>query len=105
MVIGKKAGRLIYGAFLLPTFLSIALGVGLGPLPRASLLGLIALVIAVPTFVGVYRYANDAKKLMPYMGLNVVINIVIPCWLPSGCFWGRWSKVLGFEAKVRSCYC
>jgi 1,4-dihydroxy-2-naphthoate octaprenyltransferase len=84
IVIGRQASSVIYGVFLLSAYLSIALGVCLGYLPRTSLIGLMTLVIAVPTFVGAYRYAEDIKKLTPYMGLNVIINIVTPVLVAIG---------------------
>jgi 1,4-dihydroxy-2-naphthoate octaprenyltransferase len=88
IVIGRRASSLIYGAFSLLAFLSIVLGVLIGYLPRACLLGLFALVIAVPAAVGAYRYADDVKRLAPYMGLNVVVNIATPVLVAVGLFVG-----------------
>lgn len=88
IVIGRRASSLIYGAFLLFAFLSIVLGVMTGYLPRACLLGLFALVVAVPAAVGAYRYADDVNRLAPYMGLNVVVNIVTPVLVAVGLFLG-----------------
>ena len=84
IVIGRKKSSVIYGAFLLFAFLSIVVAVMLGYLPRASLIGLGALAIAVPAAVGAWRYADDVKRLAPYMGLNVVINIVTPVLVAVG---------------------
>ena len=89
IVIGKRASSLIYGAFLAFAFLSIVLGVSLGQLPRTSLIGLMALAIAIPVSVGAYRYAEEMSKLMPYLGLNVVINIVTPVLVAVGLFVDR----------------
>ncbi len=86
VLIGRRASSLIYGAFLLLAFLSIVFGVTLGYLPRASLLGLLALVIAVPAAVGAYRYADDMTRLAPYMGLNVLLNILTPVLVAVGLF-------------------
>jgi len=38
----------------------------------------------VPTFVGAFRYAENVEKLIPYMGLNVIINIVTPVLVAVG---------------------
>jgi 1,4-dihydroxy-2-naphthoate polyprenyltransferase len=84
IVVGRKASSIVYGAFLLLTYLSIAVGVWLGTLPTAGLLGLLPLVVAVPTMVGVYRYAEQLEKLMPYLGLNVLLNVVTPILLAIG---------------------
>lgn len=88
VLIGRRSSSVIYGAFLLLAFLSIALGVILGYLPRWSLIGLIVMVLAVPVAVGAYRYADDAKGLMPYLGMNVIINIVTPVLVAVGLFLG-----------------
>jgi len=45
---------------------------------------LMVLVIAIPASVGACRYAEDMNKLMPYMGLNVVINIATPVLVAVG---------------------
>lgn len=88
VIIGRRTSSLIYGAFLVLAFITLALGVNFGYLPRTSLIGLIGLFVAVPTFIGVYRYAEEVKKLIPYMGLNVVINILTPVLLAIGLFVG-----------------
>jgi 1,4-dihydroxy-2-naphthoate octaprenyltransferase len=78
IAVGTKISSFIYGAFLLLTYISIMSGVQLKSLPASSLLGLLTIVIAVPAFFGAYRHGSDIKKLMPYMGLNVIINILTP---------------------------
>ena len=88
ILIGRRTSSIIYGAFTALAYLSIILGVILGQLPSTSLIGLIALVIAIPTSIGVYRYAEDIKKLMPYLVLNVVINILTPLLVAVGLFIG-----------------
>jgi 1,4-dihydroxy-2-naphthoate octaprenyltransferase len=88
IVVGKQTSSLIYGAFLLSTYLSIVLGVYLEYLPKFTLLGLATIVIALPTSVGVFRHAEDVKKLMPYMNLNVIINIATPLLVATGFFVG-----------------
>ncbi len=88
IIVGRRTSSLIYGVFLLLAHLSVLVGVKLGYLPRPSLIGLLALVLAVPAFIGAYRYAEDVKKLMPYMGLNVIINIVTPVLVAVGLFVG-----------------
>ncbi|MBN1428099.1 MAG: prenyltransferase [Anaerolineae bacterium] len=86
IVIGNRASSLIYGAFLLSSFLSIVVGVAMGYLPMTALIGLGALLLAVPAFLGAYRYAENMEKLAPAMGLNVIINIVMPVLVAIGLF-------------------
>lgn len=84
IVIGKRASSLIYGGFNLLAFLSIGLGVVLNYLPRASLIGLVALALAVPASIGAYRHAEDVKRLIPSLGQNVLVNIVTPVLVAIG---------------------
>lgn len=86
IVIGLRPSSIIYGAFLFFTYLSIVAGVGLHLLPTASLLGLITLVVAIPTARGAYLYAHDLEKLGPYLGLNVIINVATPVLVALGLF-------------------
>ncbi|HYA14542.1 MAG TPA: prenyltransferase [Syntrophales bacterium] len=88
VVIGNHASSFIYGAFLLLAYLSILAGVLLNYLPKVSLMGLFTTVIAVPAFIGALRYSGDAKKLVPYMGMNVIINILTPVLIAAGLFIG-----------------
>ena len=88
IVIGNYASSFIYGTFLLLAYLSILFGVVLNYLPKVSLIGLFTAVIAVPAFVGALRHSGDAKKLIPYMGMNVIINILTPVLIAAGLFFG-----------------
>jgi 1,4-dihydroxy-2-naphthoate octaprenyltransferase len=85
---GIKISSFIYGAFLLLAYISIMSGVQLKSLPRWSLLGLLTVIIAVPAFSGAYHHGSNIKKLVPYMGLNVVINILTPVLVATGLFIG-----------------
>lgn len=88
IIIGRRSSSIIYGGFLLLTYLSISAGVILGLLPVASLLGLATLVIAVPTARGAYLHADDLEKLVPYLGFNVILNIATPVLVALGLFIG-----------------
>ena len=88
IVIGRRASSLIYSAFLLLTYVSIVLGVLLNVLPVTSLLGLLTLVLAVPASIKAYRHADDIEKLMPALGMNVLLNIVTPVLVAIGLFIG-----------------
>jgi 1,4-dihydroxy-2-naphthoate octaprenyltransferase len=59
-----------------------------GLFPPHGMLALVSLVIAVPTVKGVARYADNIPGLIPYMGKNVVINILTPVMLAVGLFMG-----------------
>lgn len=84
ITIGRRGSSLIYGLFLLFAYLTIVLSVYFKYLPRTSLIGLGTVIFAVPACVGAYRYANDVKKLIPYMGLGVAINVMTPILVTIG---------------------
>ena len=86
ILVGRKASSLIYGAFLLGAYLSIVAGWALNVLPAWALLGLLTLVIAVPTAIGAYRYADDVEKLAPHMGMNVLLTVLTPILAAVGLF-------------------
>ncbi|MEA3222829.1 MAG: prenyltransferase [Thermodesulfobacteriota bacterium] len=86
IVVGKPSSAVIYGIFLICAYIPVIIGCALGYLPKASLLGLASVVLAIPAIIGVIRYARDIEKLIPYMGLNVVINITTPVLVAIGLF-------------------
>jgi 1,4-dihydroxy-2-naphthoate octaprenyltransferase len=86
IIIGRKASVGIYSVFLGGAYLSIVLGYLAGVLPLGSLVALVSIVLAITTVRGAARHANDIPKLIPYMGRNVVINIVTPVLLAISLF-------------------
>ncbi|MGD9238305.1 MAG: prenyltransferase, partial [Desulfobacterales bacterium] len=84
IVIGRRASSLLYAGFLVMTYIVLIWGVYSQYLPMASLIGLATAVLAVPVILGAYRYAENAKKLIPAMGINVVINILTPALISIG---------------------
>ena len=88
ITVGTRTSSFIYGIFLLLAYMSIMIGILLESLPASSLLGLLTIVIAVPAFIGALKHGSDIKKLVPFMGLNVVINILTPILVAVGLFIG-----------------
>jgi 1,4-dihydroxy-2-naphthoate octaprenyltransferase len=89
ILIGRRRSSLIYGLFLLLTYLAILIGVALKVLPSASLLGLGTLFLAVPAARNAYRYADDIPHLIPSLGLNVLINLLTPVLMAVGLILAR----------------
>jgi 1,4-dihydroxy-2-naphthoate octaprenyltransferase len=58
-------------------------------LPKDSLLGLGIVLISVPAFLGAFIYAENIPKLIPFLGLNVIINIVTPVLVAIGLLVGK----------------
>jgi 1,4-dihydroxy-2-naphthoate octaprenyltransferase len=86
-MIGRRASSLVYGSFLLSAYASIGLGVMLGYLPSGTLLGFLTLLLALRAMLGAYRHAEEVTGLLPYLGLNVLINLVTPVLMAVGFFW------------------
>lgn len=84
IIIGRRASSIIYGVFLLAAYIPIYIGVRFGVLPTTGLLGLGSLLIALPAFWGAFKHSEDIPRLMPFMGLNVIINISTPTLLAIG---------------------
>jgi 1,4-dihydroxy-2-naphthoate octaprenyltransferase len=84
IILGKRVSSLIYGTILLLAYLSIVLGITLGHLPLTTLIGLLTLIIALPVSIGVYRSAESVEKLVPFLGLNVILNITTPTLVAIG---------------------
>ncbi|MEW6718731.1 MAG: prenyltransferase, partial [Chloroflexota bacterium] len=84
ILLGKQTSSLIYGVFLLFTYLSILIGVLLNFLPKNSLLGLSTLLLAVPAFMGARTHADTTEKLIPSLGMNVLVNILTPVLVAIG---------------------
>lgn len=89
IAIGRKASAKVYVVFLAATYMAIILGYISGTLPLEGFLALASIVLAIPTVRGVSRYADDIPRLIPYMGRNVIINILTPVLLAIGLFIGR----------------
>lgn len=84
ILVGTKSSSLIYGIFLLMAYLTIIFGVAFQDWPRWSLIGLATAVLAAPTFLGAYRFGEDTEKLIPYMGLNVIVVLLTPVLVAVG---------------------
>ncbi|MCL4562332.1 MAG: prenyltransferase [Chloroflexi bacterium] len=84
ILLGNRASSLIYGGFLLGSYLSIVAGILAGVLPLTALIGLATLALAIPAFRGSYQHSDDISKLVPAMGMNVLINVLTPILVAVG---------------------
>jgi len=89
---GNKTGVRVYGLFLLLCYIAIGIGAATSALPVWSLIGLGTLPIAVMAFSKASAFAAghdvDVEKLVPGLGMNVVINILTPVLVAVGIFIG-----------------
>ncbi|MGD8603344.1 MAG: prenyltransferase [Anaerolineales bacterium] len=88
ITLGRQASGRIYLAFLYLAFVSVIVGVLIRVLPVPALLGLLALVLAIPITRGVLAYAEEIPQLMPSLGQNVIINLIMPVLVAVGLFLG-----------------
>jgi 1,4-dihydroxy-2-naphthoate polyprenyltransferase len=86
ILIGRKYSSLIYGAFLTAAYLAIIVGVVLRLLPTFSLIGLLGGALAIPAGIQAFRYSEDIGRLIPSMGLNVMLNLATPLLVGIGLF-------------------
>ncbi len=86
IVLGRKNSSLVYALFLAAAYVALVAGVLSGLLPPLSLLGLVTVLAAIPAARGAYRYAENMKKLVPFMSLNVLVNILTPVLIAVGLF-------------------
>lgn len=84
IVLGTFKGCFIYALFSALTYLVIILGVFFHFLPIMVIIGLFTVPIAIYTTVGAFRYATNYKKLIPFMGMNVIINLATPILVGIG---------------------
>ena len=87
-VAGRRKSSFIYTAFVLMTYMSIICGVELKYLPELCLIGLVMFIPALFVCSAAYRHADDIQKLIPYMGINVIITVATPLLVAIGLFLG-----------------
>lgn len=84
IVAGRPRAALVYAGFLVAAYLSLVVGVALGYLPALALLGLLTLPLAAKAALNALRNPDDLEKLMPSLGLNVILNILTPLLVAVG---------------------
>jgi 1,4-dihydroxy-2-naphthoate polyprenyltransferase len=90
ILLGRRAGSVLFGVNVLATYVSLLAGVLLGYLPAPTLLALLILPVGVAAVRGVRRHADNVPKLVPFMGFNVLLNVVTPVLMAVGLFLAAW---------------
>ena len=88
IVIGRKSSVWVYTAFLVLAYITVFIGFLFGILPLMSFLAYLSILIAVPTVIGAFKYAENISGLIPSLGKNVILNIITPVLLAIGIFVG-----------------
>jgi len=86
ILIGRRLSSFIFSTFLVLSYVIIVVGVALSILPIGSLLGLATLILAIPLLKGSINHAEDIHKLVPFMGNNVLVNLLTPVLVAVGLF-------------------
>lgn len=84
IVSGRQRAAWVYASFLLAAYLSLAAGVALGYLPGLTLLGLLTVPLAAKAALNAVQNPDDLQKLMPSLGLNVLVTILTPLLVAAG---------------------
>lgn len=84
VLIGRQKSSYIYAAFLLFTYLAIAVAVLARVLPPLTLLGLLTLPLAWRAGSGAVRFAEQIDRLFPFMAQNVMLNLITPVLVGIG---------------------
>lgn len=73
IVMGRRRSAWLFAGLVAAAYVAIALGVLAGILPRLALLGLLTLPAGILLIVRVPRYCEDTQRLLPLLGINVVV--------------------------------
>ena len=86
--IGKEKSSWIYIVFLLLPYAVIVYGVITGYFPLSSLIGFLSLPLVILNSRGVLHHADNTEELIPFLGQNVIINLITPVLVAIGLFIG-----------------
>ena len=73
IVLGRRRSAAVFGVLVIAAFAAIGTGVTLGSLPRLALLGLLPLPLGLYLARQAYVQAENLPRLIPQMGLNVLM--------------------------------
>jgi 1,4-dihydroxy-2-naphthoate polyprenyltransferase len=83
---GIRAGAVVYALFSAGAYLSVIIAVAANVLPPLCLLALLTIPLAVRASIVAWRDGTNVPKLVPAMGINVVVNLLTPLLLAAGIF-------------------
>ncbi|ACV27196.1 prenyltransferase [Kangiella koreensis] len=88
IVIGFEKSAWALGSFYLLAYLTVILSVLAKILPVYCLLALVTVPLSWKAFHGAKNFKVDASQLIPAMGMNVAVTLLIPVLLAVGLFIG-----------------
>ena len=84
---GMQTGSYIYLLFLVLAALALIVSVYLGALPLYSLAGLLLIALGVPIYQAASKHDSNVETLLPYMGKNVGMVLLLPVLLGVSLFY------------------
>ena len=84
IVFGKRVSGIIYSIFLMCVYLIFILGAVKGTMPVTVLLCFITFPVAVYTVYNVLRYGSEKQKIIPTLGINVIVVLATDFLLAVG---------------------
>lgn len=88
MTLGRPRAARVFMALLAVAQLSALLGVATRLFPPQALLALLTLPLAFAVGRGALQHAQDTAALLPTMGRNVALTLLMPLLLTLGLWWG-----------------
>lgn len=88
IVYGVKKSAFMYGVFILAACGVLAIGITVEWLPQLSAIALAPMLLSVVVLTGAIKQANDRQKLIPYLGINVIVVVLTPLLLSIGIMLG-----------------
>jgi len=75
---GTRTSTIVYAAFAMSSMLIVTSAINTGILPRTGLLTFIPLGAALVIIPAIQSNADYTRKLIPYLGINVVVAVTTP---------------------------
>lgn len=78
---GLDVSTLVYGAFLLSTCLTLAIGMGTGIFPRLSMIALLPMLLSVFSLAGAFKHSGNIGSFPQYLAVNAATTVTAPLLL------------------------
>ena len=85
---GLRNSSRVYLGFVVASALVIVSGVVAGWIPVAGYLALVPLGVALAMVPGIVQHARHTERLLPYLGINVLVSLLTPTLLGLALLWG-----------------
>ena len=84
IAIGRKGSSNVYAVLLVAAYVALVIPVAVGVLPYMALFGLLTLPLGFVVVRGARQYYDQIEKLVPVMGRNVLLTLLLPLLMAIG---------------------